>query len=226
MDTLVRYLWAIVFCMVFLVVCTGYGRAVSLVPWEEAYLPGTTLASSPHLAGQVVVEESMPFSFAAYGGEVMGDVLMRVVRSSMDNTLDFYWQLSNNASSAGSLGAFRLAMFIAPAYNADYLDDSTGDIGPDKAFLLDDYFVGFVDFYFSQGLMPGMASKMFFLDTTAYSCAKSALFDLTSEDFSEVSGLYETYAPSPIPVPAGVFLLAPALGCLGMMRLGRRTKAS
>jgi len=67
----------------------GSAQAVVLPPGATVNLPGTTVAADPALAGVVEIDELVPFSFAAGGGTISGDVQVRVVRSSVDNTLDF-----------------------------------------------------------------------------------------------------------------------------------------
>ena len=93
-------------------------HAVALSPGATELLPGTTVAAEPQLAGVVQVDDVVPFSFSAYGGTVSGTVQVRVVESSVDNTLDFYWRVFNDAGSAGVIADFRFGDFVTSTYNA------------------------------------------------------------------------------------------------------------
>ena len=68
-------------------------HAVLLNPGDFAVpLPGTSVALEPQLAGSVLIDELIPFSFSAGVGlgNITGQVQQRIVQSSMDGTLDFY----------------------------------------------------------------------------------------------------------------------------------------
>lgn len=58
-------------------------HAVTLVPGVGTSLPGTTVIAEPQLAGTVLVDEIIPFSFLAGvgGGDIFGTVQQRIVRS-------------------------------------------------------------------------------------------------------------------------------------------------
>ena len=77
--------------------CVIYGAVLvrSLLHGETSgsnpALPGTTVAAEPQLAGVIIVDDLIPFSFPiASGGNILGDVQVRIVRSDLDSTLDFY----------------------------------------------------------------------------------------------------------------------------------------
>ncbi len=197
--------------------------AVPLIP--DTYVPlfGTTSADNPWLAGTIVKDDLIDFSFGAYGGTVSGQVQVRVVEA-IDSTYDFYWRVFNNRDSAGSIGDFRIEGFYTPLYNADWRIDGLGDIAPDQAYLFNDSF-GHVNFNFFNGLTPGMESKFFFLDTMETSYNSSLLFDLTNIGQTEISGLYQGYAPgSPVPEPATMLLFGTGLASLVGSRLRKKKK--
>lgn len=198
-------------------------RAVLLGPGDIAALPGTTVAANPQLAGVVIVDELIPFSFSSSSGPIMGSVQQRIMRSSVDSTVDFYWQVSNQADSAEAIGSFRVGEFVSPEYDADYRTDSLGDVGPDSAQRFTSPFESYVNFNFSSGLQPGQASLFMFFDTTATLYDRTAFFDVTNIDQSHISGSFEAYSPSSaVPEPASIGLLG--LGMIWLALRSRRTR--
>lgn len=194
-------------------------------------LPGTTSAAEPQLAGTVLVDELIPFSFSAGVGlgDITGQVQQRIVRSTVDGTLDFYWRVMNDASSAAAIGSFRLGNFVSPEYNANWRIDGLGDKAPDKA----DRFTGvkdsFVNFDYNvfstnvgDGLLPGKSSYFMLLDTSATNYAKTATFDLTNMQQNPISGQFAAYSPTVVPVPAAAWLLGS--GLVGLVGIARRRK--
>jgi len=188
---------------------TGSAQAVVLPPGATVNLPGTTVAADPALAGVVEIDELVPFSFAAGGGTISGDVQVRVVRSSVDNTLDFYWRIFNDSESSGAIGSFRIGDFFTGVYDADWRIDGLGDVAPISATRFSGAFDSFVNFNFGNQLAPGLESRFIFLDTNAVSYARNAIYDLTNLGQTQISGLFSTYGPiATVPEPAPVALLA------------------
>jgi hypothetical protein len=161
-----------------------------------------------------------PFSFAAYGGTVSGSVQSRVVRSSVDGTLDFYWRVINDASSAGAITSLRIGNFYVPVYDADYRIDGVGDVAPDAARR---FATPNVDFLFGgaggKALGPGASSNFMFFDTNATYFAGTASYRLTTADTS-ISGSFPTFAPMPEP---GTFALL--AGGMGLLTLARHRRS-
>lgn len=198
--------------------------AVVLSPGVMTPLPGTTVALDPQLAGLVLADDVQAFSFVANGGTITGTVQSRVVRSSVDGTLDFYWRVVSDAASVAAMQSFRVGNFFTGTYDGDWRIDGSGDTAPMNGLYFNNA-LGNVNFEFGglpgQGLGPGSSSFFMFLDTDATRYAKTAVYDLTNMGQSEISGLYATFAPSTVPEPGSIALFGLAMGSL---MLGRRRK--
>jgi hypothetical protein len=205
-------------------------HAVLLSPGDfGAVLPGTTVGAEPQLAGTVLVDEVIPFSFSAgIGlGDITGQVQQRVVRSDVDGTLDFYWRVFNDETSASAIGSFRLGNFISPEYNANWRVDGLGDTAPSGADRFSGVYSSYVNFDFdvfssdpAAGLLPGHSSYFLLLDTTATNYAKTAAYDLTNMVQNPISGSFAAYTPAAVPVPASAWLFGS--GLMGMIVIGRK----
>jgi hypothetical protein len=199
------------------------GGAVVLVPDVVTPLPGTTVAAQPELAGTVLEDEVQAFSFTAYGGLVTGTVQSRVVRSSVDGTLDFYWRVVNDANSAGALTALRVGQFVTGTYDANWRSDGLGNTAPVAARLFSSP-PDAVNFLFSSAsgsaLEAGGSSYFLLLDTDATLYARTATYDLTTNEHGSISNSYTTFAPA-VPEPATGAMLAAGLGVVVLMRKRR-----
>jgi hypothetical protein len=167
-------------------------RAVPL-PTGDTALSGTTLAQRPELAGEVVEDQLIPYSFQGAGSSVSGVIKNRVVRS-VDGTLKFYWRIIPDASSTGDIIAFRVGGFGGFTLDGDFHLDSPGSVGPDTARNFGD---GSVNFLFSDGVSAGESSFFFFLDTQATTYSNTGSYDLLScSDNGCISPLFTTFAPA------------------------------
>lgn len=207
-------------------------QAVLLAPGDTALLSGTTVAAEPQLAGTVLVDELIDFTFSAGpgAGDIFGTVQQRVVRSSVDGTIDFYWRVMNSANSAAAIGSFRIGNFVSPEYNANWRIDGLGDKAPDSANRFTGTFDSYINFNFNlfsdareDGLRPGQSSYFLLLDTTATNYEKTATYDLTNMAQNPISGSFAAYGPSAVPVPAAAWLLGS--GLLGLVGVARRKVA-
>lgn len=207
-----------------LIALASSANAEVLTPGVQTPLPGTTVALEPQLAGLVLEDVVQDFSFASDNGTITGTVQSRVVRSFVDNTLDFYWRVISDSASSDFLTSLRLGNFFTPSYNANWRIDGSGSTAPLSALLFADS-GGHVNFIFSGGQAPGMGpggdSYFMFLDTAATMYDMSALYDLTGG--GEISGPYATFAPSYVPEPGSVALFM--LGMTGLALARRRNSA-
>jgi hypothetical protein len=198
-------------------------QAVVLAPSTLTPLPGSSEAADPFLAGVVLTDVVTPFSFTADGGTLSGTVQSRVVREDGTGTLDFYWRITSNDSSAGNIGSFRIGNFMTPSYDADYRTDSLGNTAPTDAYLFGGS-AGDVNFNFTganqRGLAPANSSYFIFLHTNATNYSTSAVYDLTNVGQTQISSLYATFAP--VPEPQSIALMLVGLGAVSLLVRRRR----
>ncbi len=207
-------------------------NAVLLNPGDTNIpLPGTTVIAEPKLAGTVVVDELEPFSFSAGAGlgNITGHVQQRIVRSSVDGTLAFYWRVVNDPNSTAAIGSFRIGDFVSPEYDANWRIDGLGDKAPDSATRFSGAKDSYVNFNFNvfstnpnAGLLPGQSSYFLLLDTTATNYTKTATYDLTNILQNSISSQFAAYSPSPVPLPASVWLFG--TGLVGLFGFAYRRK--
>lgn len=213
------------FSMLFL---AGQASAVVIEPNTGAELPGTTVAADPYLDGTIIAEELTPFAMAVtqgYSDMVTGTVQQRVVREYGTGYLDFYWRILD--VSGGAVGQFHVGNFNFPVFDANYLTDSDGLVGPSLAVRHNGSLSQYATFDFSEPsgaatLHWGTSSKFFFLHTTATSFDKSAFFNVSSYEGYGWTESFETFAPA-IPEPETWALMLAGLGMVGAM--ARRSRA-
>jgi hypothetical protein len=220
-------LWAL---LVASLLSGGPAQAIPLPFNVITELPGTTVGLEPQLAGVILEDHLQAFEFETEFGRIRGQLQSRVVRSTLDGTLDFYWRVFNDEDSAASLRMFRVRNFIAPeapdGLRSDWRIDGLGDMAPDRAQAVNPNLFLYVfhdDTANDPFLRPGMSSKLFFLDTQATHYAMTAELDVSRIKFEEYSGsgFLPTFAPA-VPEPCTWALMT--LGLAPMLWRGRRSK--
>lgn len=159
---------------------------------------GTTAAENPQLAGLVIVDELIPFT---YPGHILpppgtyvnsGTIQNRIVRT-LSGTLDFYWRIVLDSGEAPLRGIV-VRYFGGPSdvYNFDYRIDGLGDVAPTGASRsLDNTYV----FGFPYGqLLAGKSSKFFFAETNVTHYLKTPFINIY-DSYSQSGSIYPSYGP-------------------------------
>jgi hypothetical protein len=183
-------------------------------------LHGTTVAARPELAGLIVADLDKPFTL----GSLTGDVQSRVVREDGTGTLDFYWrvELDPSTASTGGIESLRLDDFgYAHLTDADWRIDGVGTVPAATARLFNpaSYPEGAVNFLFGSPVTAGESSNFFFLHTNATEFAETADYDIVASNDTFTSA-FDTFAPA-VPEPAPAMLVALGLLTLGWLRSRR-----
>jgi hypothetical protein len=151
-----------------LIVLPSAALAGPLAPGNFVNLIGTTSAVRPELVGVVLQDTIRPFSVDHGGGNfTTGMIQDRVVRETASGTLDFYYKISNDVSSAGSVDFVTRNSFIGFGADVDFRTDGVGTIGPDQASRNAAGDEVLFDFFSTNLLFPGAQSFSFFVKTDA-----------------------------------------------------------
>ena len=103
--------------------------AVGLLPGELTQPPAMTLAQDPTLGGVVLEDLTLNIRGIASGGAFAGTLEERVVRDDATGTLDFYYRVTNNAGSIGSIQSLSVSNFAGFSTTVGYRTDGVGDTG-------------------------------------------------------------------------------------------------
>lgn len=172
---------------------------------------------------------SSPFSYTTTSGTNMGFIYSAVYDDA--GTLDFYYQVINDASSATALARMTATDFMGFTTNAAYRTDGstlagTGFINGTNAPVtadsnIDGSVIGF-SFYPPTGppaeIAPGESSFVLIISTNAtqFAAGNASIIDGGTDTVS-------AFQPSSVPEPATLGLLG--LGLIGLAGLRRRRSA-
>ena len=219
-----------VFFAAVLVLSLPFGAWPAPLPFGDNLITGTSVAAQPSLAGPVLEDIFTPYNFSGGGATFRGVVESRVVRSTLNGTLDFYWRIIPDVTSTRGIDALRMVWPNSPAgvvLDANWRSDDLGNVAPNTARNFDptpNLNVAAVNFLFpGTGVGPTDSSRFFFDRTDATAYDRSGFYDLLCDAVGAVSPEFTTFAP--IPEPSAVALAA--LGMLGLFtkilaRLTRR----
>jgi hypothetical protein len=210
----------------FLVFSAGQTFAEFLIENTSVALSGTTSALRPELAGTIIEDRVRPFSLTLpTGGLITGSIQDRVVRQDGAGTLDFYWRVLSDTSSAGDLAYFRIGNFVPNPYvfDANYRTDGSGDVPASAAFLFGGVHAGQGYVNFAVTISPGQSSLFMFLSTSATEYGDVAAMDVATPGTTEASNLLSTFAPALVPEPSALALFG--LSALTFVGLRRRNGA-
>ena len=176
-----------------LVMTLGGNVWAAPLPLGDNPITGTTVVAQPELAGDIIEDVLVPYDFSGAGQTVKGTVQNRVVRSSVDGTLDFYWRIIPDPSSTGGVIALRVGGFNGFVNDANWRIDGEGDVAPNIARNLGG---GSVNFLFPDpGVLATNSSVFFFIDTLASNYADVGQYDLLCASNDCISPLFSAFAP-------------------------------
>ena len=157
----------------FAVGTSGVGTASVFLPAGAGpvVLPGATSAAEADLAGTVISDKMIPFSINNAMGAVLfsGQLQNRVVRSSRNGFLHFYYSIRNTRPGLNGVirSVFTRTFAATPNVFVDWRPDGLGQINPVTATRTSG--VGdLIRFNFvpsGSALISGRESKFFFIKT-------------------------------------------------------------
>jgi hypothetical protein len=168
------------------------------LPFGDNPMTGISIFTEPSLAGSILEDIFTPYS----GGMVES----RVVRSTLNGTLDFYWRILPDTVGIGGL---RMAWSAGVIQDANWRSDDLGNVAPGTARNFDIRPGAAVNFLFSDpGVGPTDSSRFFFVRTDATAYDRSGFYDLLDTSGFLISSQFATFAPVPEPSVLGLGSLA------------------
>lgn len=164
-------------------------------------LKGTSVATlgadettMPQIAGKVLIDESLPFSFPALsGGQIIGTLQQRVVNAA-NGTCDAQWRIILAPESAPGvrITSLRLQGLIHPN-NGLYADFRIDKYNTGIPSVKASRWGGNVQFRFPAGIGPGQSSRLVFLDTARNAVAYLGNIVLSASDSSRSTDRLPAY---------------------------------
>jgi uncharacterized delta-60 repeat protein len=106
------------------------GNHVELTSGQSSVTTGASVAADPRLAGAIVANQTLNFSFGSGSSAVHGQVIERVIKETTGGTLDFTYQIVNASGSLGSIASLIASNFAGFTTYVDYRPDSLGTLAP------------------------------------------------------------------------------------------------
>ena len=191
--------------------------AKNIAPGGNFFGGDTTVIDSPQLAGDIVRDALIPFSFETWDHQTVSGLLQDRVVHSIDGTYDFYSRIILDGNSA-AFSVYRVDRtgFAGYATNVGSRSDSIGEYAPSE--FSRDLSGSTIDFNFNMApLTAGQSTKFFFIDTNASS------YNLSGR-FTDNSNLNFVGIAAPVPEPETYAMLLAGLGLLGLAARRRRAR--
>jgi len=207
-----------------IIACAATAQAVIVYPNYTVPVSGTTLTARPYLAGVEVANAAISFSFTdtTTGGLISGELYNEVLQEA-SGTLDFYYQVIQDPSSGGPVGAVRTSGFGTGSTDCDFRLDESGTVAPIEVIRFSGSSEGDLNFVFDDnGVQAGQSSYDMFIKTTAKYYDQNGSTDITGAEVDDngISSEMATYEPVAVPEPDSLALLVIGL----LLRLPRRLR--
>jgi hypothetical protein len=153
-----------------------------LLPGKNRATPGAALAA--HQQGPAIINESIPFSFAAHDGRLVSGVLIQKVVNAHDCTCDYYWQIKMDAWSAWGVNGLVLNQFMHPTHQlyGNYRSD-TVPLGIPSDHVKRSPGIGdTITFNVGAIVQPSQVSRQLLLDTAVGVTHKAGSVQLRAAD--------------------------------------------
>lgn len=109
------------------------GDHVQLAAGQSAITTGTSASADIRLAATFDGSETVDFSFGSGSSAVKGSIYEFVAKENVSGTLDFYYEITTNAGSLGSITSLLVSGFAGFTTYVDYRPDGVGTVDPFSA---------------------------------------------------------------------------------------------
>lgn len=164
------------------------------IPFDSAaFLPGTTVAATPKLAGPIIVDTMRPFTVMNSTGTVVckGQLQDRVVRETSTCLLDFYFRvIVNEGSKMGVTSVTRFNYPHTALLDANFRTDGVGVDAPDSVYRAGN---GLTFQFMRTPVQPNADSRFTFISTQSKNMWAGGTTVVQTPDGS--GAVLTTYAP-------------------------------